>query len=153
MYSKEEASLIRKKFWTSFGHYMKMYNVANGRNVNWLNYKTGIKYLDFKTDVTAKSAQIIIEFSHSDTEIRALMFEQFYEFELLFKAQVGADWEWVDFITNEVGKEVGKIELRLLNVSLFKEESWLEIMQFLKENLIKLDEFWEQVKENFQFFR
>ena len=77
MYSKEEAFQIRKKFWTSFGRYMKLQNSASGEEVNWINYKTGIKQLFFKTDVDNKSARIAIEIALKDREMQELMFEQF----------------------------------------------------------------------------
>lgn len=75
MYSKEEAYQIRKKFWTSFGQYMKMHLSSEGLAVNWINYKTGIKDLYFKTDVDNKSAKIVIEMTQKDVGLQSLVFE------------------------------------------------------------------------------
>ena len=153
MYSKEEAFQIRKKFWTSFGQYMKLHNSANGLEVNWINYKTGIKGLQIRTDVDNKSARIAIEMSQNDREIQMLMFEQWDEFQLLFAAELGEDWIWYKSYFDAFGKEVSKIELRLDSVSIFKEEDWPEIISFLKNNLLRLDSFWEDVKDSFEFFK
>src|SRR5690606_31325822 len=153
MYSKEEAFQIRKKFWTSFGRYMKLQNSASGEEVNWINYKTGIKQLFFKTDVDNKSARIAIEIALKDREMQELMFEQFEEFKYLFESEMGEDWTWFRSFYEDTGKEISKIELRLEKVSIFNEETWPEIIIFLKENLIKLDEFWDNVKDSFEIFK
>lgn len=153
MYSKEEAFQIRKKFWTSFGRYMKLQSSASGEEVNWINYKTGIKELYFKTDVDNKSARIAIEISLKDREMQELMFEQFEDYLPLFESTIGEDWIWFRSFYDENGKEISKIELRLEKVSIFREENWSEIIGFLKENLLKLDEFWDVTKDSFEIFK
>lgn len=153
MYSKEEAFQIRKKFWTSFGQYMKLHNSANGLEVNWINYKTGIKGLQIKTDVDNKSARIAIEMSQNDREIQELMFDQFEEFRLLFEVELGTEWVWYRSYFESSGKEISKIECVLENVSIFKEETWPEIISFLKNNLLAWDSWWEDVKDSFEFFK
>jgi len=153
MYSKEEAFEIRKKFWISFGHYMKLQQSASGETVNWINYKTGIKDLYFKTDVDNKSARIAIEMTRKDIEIQNLMYEQFEEFQPLFESQMGKGWVWYDSFYDETGKQISKIELKLENVTIFRETDWPEIITFLKTNLLKLDEFWNDVKDSFEIFK
>lgn len=153
MYSKEEASQIRKKFWIAFGQYMKLQPTASGLPVNWVNYKTGIKDLYFKTDVDNRSARVAIEIHLKDREMQALMLEQFEEFQPLFESQLGEDWIWHDHFYYESGRIISKIELTKENISIFRESDWPEIITFLKTNLINLDEFWENVKDNFEIFK
>ncbi len=43
MFSKQEASQLRKDFWTAFGLYMRPIPSAEGDKINWINYKTGEK--------------------------------------------------------------------------------------------------------------
>ncbi len=88
-----------------------------------------------------------------DREIQELMFEQFEEFQLLFESKMEDDWIWFRSYFDGSGKEISKIELRLEDVSIFKEEDWPEIIRFLKNNLLKLDEFWEDVKDAFEIFK
>lgn len=152
MYSKEEAAEIRKKFWTSFGQYMKLQESASGEEVNWVNYKTGIKGIFFKTDFQNKSARIAIEISLKDQEIQELIYEQFVEFDALFASEVG-DWIWFPDYVDEAGKQISKIELQLEKVSIFRESDWFETINFLKDNLLKLDEFWVNVKDSFEMFK
>ncbi len=132
---------------------MKLQSSASGEEVNWINYKTGIKELYFKTDVDNKSARIAIEISLKDREMQELMFEQFEEYLPLFESTVGEDWIWYQSFFDENGKEISKIELRLEKVSIFREENWPEIIGFLKENLLKLDEFWDMVRDSFEIFK
>ncbi len=113
----------------------------------------GIKDLFFKTDVDNKSARIAIEIKLKDREMQELLFDQFEEFQLMFTSQMGEEWIWFRSYFEESGKEISKIELRLENVSIFKEENWSEIINFLKNNLLKLDEFWEDVKNSFEIFK
>lgn len=153
MYSKEEAAQIRKKFWISFGQYMKLQSAASGMPVNWINYKTGIKEVFFKTDVDTKKARIAIEIHSKDSSLRELIFEQFEEFQPLFESQMGEEWIWWDEFYDENGKRISKIELVLEKVSVYKEEDWPKIIPFFKENLMRLDEFWEDAKETFEIFK
>ncbi|MFA5620046.1 MAG: DUF4268 domain-containing protein [Weeksellaceae bacterium] len=153
MFSKEEASQIRRKFWTSFGQYMKLQPLDGEGKVNWINYKTGIPGLEFKTDVDNKSAVVRVEINHRDLEIQALIFEQFMELKAYFEAATGDDWIWLQAIFDDNGKPVCRIEKRLENISVFNEKTWPEIITFLKENLMKMNEFWVNVKDIFEIFK
>jgi len=153
MYSKEEAQQIRTKFWTAFGQYMKLQKSSEGQPVNWINYKTGIKDLYFKTDADNKSARIAIEMTQKDIEMQELMYEQFEEFQPLFESYFETPWIWQKGIYDEHGRRISKIETRLENLSIFRESDWPEIIRFLKTNLLKLDEFWNDAKDSFEIFK
>lgn len=153
MFSKEEAHQIRTKFWTSFGQYMKLHKSSEGFEINWVNYKTGIKDLHFKTDVTNKFAIISIEMTNSDLSLQELMYEQFEEFQAMFHSYFDQEWIWSKKFHDENGKILSSIELKLEKVSIFRESDWPEIISFLKNNLLKLDEFWNDVKDSFEMFR
>lgn len=153
MFSKEEAQQIRTKFWISFGQYMKLHPSSEGEQINWINYKTGIKELYFKTDVNNKSAKISIEITQKDLGIQELVYEQFEEFQSLFHTYFDEEWIWSKLISDDQGKIISTIELNLENVSIFKEGDWVYVINFLKTNLIKLDEFWNDVKDSFEIFK
>lgn len=153
MYSKEEAQQIRTKFWISFGQYMKLHKSSEGEAINWINYKTGIKDLYFKTDVDSKSAKISVELTHKDLSIQELMFEQFEEFQPMFNSYFGGEWIWSKQYLDDQGKVISSIESKLEGVSIFRESDWVNIINFLKTNLIKLDGFWNDVKDSFEIFK
>lgn len=153
MYSKEEAQQIRTKFWISFGQYMKLHKSSEGIEINWINYKTGIKDLFFKTDVDNKSAKISIEITHKDLSLQELMYDQFEEFQALFNSYFEEEWIWIKHQDDGQGKVISIIELKLDGVSVFRESDWIHIINFLKNNLLKLDEFWNDVKDSFEIFK
>jgi len=74
MYSKDEASQIKQAFWTTFGQYIAPQLSADGMKVNWVNYKTGIKYLYFKMDADKSLATIGISITHPDPGIQEIFF-------------------------------------------------------------------------------
>jgi len=150
MYSKEEAAKLRQQFWISFGQYMKPVPSASGSTVHWVNYKTGVKNIFFKMDVTNKQATIAIQLTHSDSDIRHLIFEQFEEFKLMFTNTMNEEWDWAKDFTDDYGKTVSQIYLSLTNVSVFNQQHWPDLISFFKPRIIALDEFWDNIKPVFE---
>ncbi|KQM63868.1 hypothetical protein ASE74_11900 [Pedobacter sp. Leaf216] len=150
MYSKEESARLRQQFWISFGQYMKPVPSASGSTVNWTNYKTGVKNIFFKMDVDNKKAFISIQLSHSDADIRHLIFEQFEEFKLLFTNTVGEEWDWIRDADDDFGKTVSQISISITGVSIFNQQHWPQLISFFKPRMIALDEFWDNVKPVFE---
>ncbi|MDP2042362.1 MAG: DUF4268 domain-containing protein [Algoriphagus sp.] len=150
MYSRSEASRIRTEFWITFGQYMKPVPNAQGRRINWPNYRTGVKDVYFRMKAEQEFASIGIELGHKDEELQELYFEQFRELKNLFKTSMGEEWDWKLHATNEVGQPVSKIEKVITGVNVMEENSWPEIISFLKPRIIALDEFWDNVKPAFE---
>ncbi|KQN32590.1 hypothetical protein ASE92_18525 [Pedobacter sp. Leaf41] len=150
MYSKEEAARLRQQFWISFGQYMKPVPSASGSTVHWVNYKTGVKNIFFKMDVTNKQAIIAIQLTHSDPDIRHLIFEQFEEFKLMFTNAMSEEWDWAKDFTDDYGKTVSQIYTSLTAVSVFNQQHWPDLISFFKPRIIALDEFWDHVKPVFE---
>ncbi|MGC4231962.1 MAG: DUF4268 domain-containing protein [Niabella sp.] len=150
MYSKAEAYDIKKEFWTRFGMYMKPVKNAEGNTINWINYKTGIRHLYFRMDAGKKTAVIAIEMKHPSEEERLLIYEQFGSLRDYFKEIMEEDWEWQQVFYDDDGSRASRIFTVLENVSVFNKESWPSIISFLKERMIKLDLFWNDVKIQFE---
>lgn len=150
MYSKQEASLLRKDFWTQFGQYMRPLPGAAGEPVNWLNYKTGIKHLYFRIDADNKQAGIAIELRHADPQLRQYYFEKFHELEKLFQQTVSEKWEWQLHTMDEDGKQISRIGIQLKGVNILNKSDWPAIISFLKPRILALDSFWTLVKEGFE---
>lgn len=149
MYSKQEASRLRKKFWTQFGQYMRPLPGAEGEPVNWLNYKTGIKHLYFRMDADSSKATIAIEMRHTDLLEQQYYFEKFRELQKLFQQTIGEDWQWELHAIDEDGKQVSRIGTLVQNVNIFNTADWPAIISFLKPRMLALDDFWTLVKEGF----
>lgn len=149
MYSKEEASRLRKEFWTTFGHYMSPQRSAEGLKTNWLNYKTGLKHVYFRLDAGKDHASVAIEITHSDAGLRELYFEQFLELKSLFKGYLKEDWVWDLHTSDESGKTLSRVYIALDKVNVFNKNDWPALISFFKPRVIALDEFWNDAKYSF----
>lgn len=149
MYSKEQSSQIKQSFWTTFGQYIAPQPSAEGLRINWVNYKTGIKYVNFRMQAENRFASIAIEISHPDLGIQELFFEQFKELKLVLQNALQEDWTWDLHITDEYGKTVSRIYKDLPKVSIFNREDWPQLISFFKPRIIALDEFWSDAKYSF----
>ena len=153
MYTKDQASAIKQAFWTAYGQYMSLHLSAEGQKINWINYKTGVKHLNFKMQVDNRSATIAIEMSHPDAGIQELMFEQFKEFGNLLKGQLNEEWDWDLHVLNEHYKTVSRIYTSLPQVSIFNQGDWPALISFFKSRIIALDEFWSGAQYSFEIFK
>lgn len=147
MYSKQEATLIKRDFWRRFGQYMRPLKNSAGENVNWLNYKTGVRQIYFRLDVKRNEASVAIEIRHHDPVSRSGYFEKLNALKLLFREIAGEEWEWNPAFTDEDGIEIAKIAKSLADVNVFNENDWPAIISFLKSGIMALDKFWVEVKE------
>ncbi|SEF44315.1 DUF4268 domain-containing protein [Algoriphagus boritolerans] len=150
MYSRSEASRIRAEFWITFGQYMKPVPNAQGRRINWPNYRTGVKHIYFRMKAESNFASIGVEIAHKDEELQELYFMQFKELGNLLKNTLGEEWDWKLHAVNEVGQTVSKIEKVRSGVNVMEESDWSEIISFLKPRIVALDEFWDNVKPGFE---
>lgn len=150
MYSKQEASLLRQAFWTALGLYMTPLLSSDGEKINWINYKTGKKNIQFKLEADQHSATVGIEISHSDPGMQQLYFEQFQQLKSLLYEYILEEWTWTLHQTDQHGKLTSRIYKELKGVNLYKKEDWPAIISFFKPRLLALDEFWNMVKDGFQ---
>lgn len=150
MYGREEASKLRQQFWITFGKYMKPIPSSTGLPVNWVNYKTGVKYVFFKMNADQHQATIAIELTHPDAETRHFYFEKFEQMKALLTTAVGEEWIWTADAVNEFGQPLSRISKTLDHSSIFNQNQWPALISFLKPRIIGLDEFWNDAKPFFE---
>jgi hypothetical protein len=150
MYSKEEASAVRQRFWTTFGKYMQVVPSMSDEKVNWVNYKTGVKDIFFKLEADNTCATVAIIFNNANMDERDNAFSIFKNLHHQFINIAGADWVLEENVTNEFGKQFHSVKAVLPNIKVFRETDWPQIISFLKTNIIKLDEFWANFKPAFE---
>ena len=150
MFSKQEASQLRKEFWTAFGQYMKPVPSADEEKVNWVNYKTGEKNVVFRMDATGESASIAIEISHADLGIQQLYYEQFKELQNLLNEALGEQWVWELHKADPTGKIISRISKTLEGVSVYNRNDSPALISFFKPRIIALDKFWSEVRYGFE---
>lgn len=153
MYSKDQATHIKQAFWTAFGQYIAPQPSADGLKISWINYKTGIKNMQFKMQADAGTAFIAISMSDPDPGIQELQFEQFLSFKNILKDFLNEEWEWQLHTQDENYKTVSRIIKLLPNASIFKQEDWPELISFFKPRIIALDEFWCEAQYSFDIFK
>ncbi|MEZ2339218.1 DUF4268 domain-containing protein [Mucilaginibacter sp. RCC_168] len=153
MYSKDEASQIRQAFWTAFGQYIAPQLSADGLRINWINYKTGIKHLNFKMQTGNRHAYIAIEISHPDAGMQELMFEQFKELKTVLDSSLNEEWEWELHTRNESNKLISRIIKTLPSASIFNRNDWPALISFFKPRITALDEFWSVAQYSFEVFK
>ncbi len=150
MYTKEQASAVRQRFWISFGKYMQPVPSASEEKVNWINYKTGIKGIFFKMDVDNDKASISIEISPKETALQYQYFNLFQNLQKQFQDATKNNWIFTKYFEDEFGKSYSTISLELMNVNIFRETDWPQIISFLKLHIIALDIFWNEYKVAFE---
>ena len=145
MYDKHQASEIRQQFWTSLGQYLAPVPSASGQKVNWINYKTGIREIQFKMDAQNKYSFVAIEI-RGEEEKRM----RFYQMFLSFKEQFPDHYEWIEEAEDEHGKVLSRIYCEQEGSTFFNKAHWPELISFFKANIIVLDQFWAENKEIFE---
>lgn len=149
MYTRQQASEIRRNFWTRFGQYMRPIPGAEGELINWLNYKTGVKHLYFRMDADRNEAGVSVEITHPDPDERKEFYKRLIAVNTIFNEITGEDWSWQETAADDHGREISRISKTLTGVNIFKTEDWPAIISFLKPRIQALDQFWYQVKDHF----
>lgn len=146
MYTREQISRTKQSFWTNFGQYMKPVPSASGEKVNWPNYKTGIPHIAFRMQAEKGYASVAVELTHPSAAIREQQFEQFTQLRNLLQEE----WEWKKEVPDGQGRVNSRIQAKLDGVSVMHTPDWPAIISFLKQHMIALDHFWNDVKFGFE---
>jgi hypothetical protein len=142
MFKKEELKHIRTEFWESFRKQMEKARSASGRRKNWVNYKSNIRDIYFRMDVTGQEAYFAIDIQFQDEGIREIVWEQFMETAALLRSLIGEEMECLPDTELAPGLVVHRLKWSKNNVSLFNPGNHEEIQSFLEEKIKGLDEFW-----------
>lgn len=94
MFTRSEVKTLKASFWTAYGRYMKLQPQYGWEDKNWINYKTGIRYLHFSTDADQHHAYVAITYRHPDAEIRELFMEEWFKLQQHFLNHFDTEWEW-----------------------------------------------------------
>jgi hypothetical protein len=142
MYTRKQASVIKQQFWTRFGQYMAPVPSESGEKINWINYKTGIRNLYFKMDVTENEALVYIEIAHKDQDFALKIYDQFFLLKTALEADFQKHLSWNRLTENGHHQSMSTIVAVQKNCNVFTENDWPEMISFLKEGIIGLDKFW-----------
>ncbi len=122
---------------------------ADGGQVNWLNYKTGVKHMYFRMDADKKKASIGIELKQADDELRKDYYGRLLQMKAVLEEEMGEEWVWEEDSFDEDGRPVSRISTSIDSVNIFNKADWPAMISFLKPRMLALDNFWWQVKDLF----
>lgn len=149
MYKREETSQIRHEFWTVFGRYMAPVPNADGDKINWINYKSDFKDVQFRMITEKRSALAGIYLTQRDIEIQQMFYEKFLEQKHILQDITGFNWEWQMHVLDEHEKIISRIYQEQTGLSIFNKQQWPDLISFFKSRIVALDEFWSMAKYNF----
>ena len=147
MFSKEEAKIIRKEFWTAFG---KMSKARKKRQ--WLLYNTKTKDVSLKFFADRNKCGVAIDIELKNNIKRHLFFDSFTSLQNVFddKFTDGLIWEKDFLLDNE--KLISRIHYDLENVNIYKKEDWTKMFKFIFENMKKLESLYIEYEEIIEGF-
>lgn len=148
--SLHSSSSKSQQFWKSFGQYMAPVPSAEGGKINWINYKTEVRFVRFTINLMYDNVIIGVELFNPDINLQEEQFEQLHQFKKQFTEICGTDWIWTKLVTDEHGKMLSSITCTLFKVNISNDTDWPAIITFLKQRLISLDNFWSNYKFVFQ---
>ncbi|RYY22617.1 MAG: DUF4268 domain-containing protein [Chitinophagaceae bacterium] len=147
MYDKK----IKEAFWAVFGKYMSLQPSGSGQKINWINYKTGVKYLHFRLAADDKKAGMYIELSHPDLELQQQMFNQLLQDKYMLNTDPDLHWLYTPGITNTEGRIISKVFVEQFGPNVYFRSDWPAIISFLKSALVIVDLFWTEQRDIYSF--
>jgi len=132
-----------------FGQYMSPVLSSEGEKINWINYKTGVKGLQFKMNVVQDTASISIEINRSDVREQKIIFEKLFQLKNIDNS-LKEEWNWHLHTSDESGKLISRIYRERKGINIIYKESWPALISFFKPRMMALDEFWNSVKYSFE---
>ncbi len=138
MFSKDEAALLRKEFWTSFGKSFPR---------KWLLYNTKIKGFSFKFQADRKKAMVCLDIEHPEDIANELLYDQMISLKALLEAELP------EVIFNaEYELESRKIIHRIYvpfegKFSIHNKNTWRDCYEFYVETMPKFELFFYEYEE------
>jgi len=126
MFSKEEAALLRREFWTSFGKSFPR---------KWLLYNTKIKGVALKFIADKKEAMICLDLENPDEIKNLLYFDQMLSLKTLLETEL-PEIIFEDAYELENGKIIQRIYLSYQgNFNIYNKNTWRECYEFFEKNM------------------
>ncbi|MCG1037411.1 DUF4268 domain-containing protein [Polaribacter sargassicola] len=138
MFSKEEAALLRKEFWTSFGKSFPR---------KWLLYNTKIKGFSFKFVGERKQAMVCLDIENPDELVNLLYYDQMLSLKTLLEAELPEVIFDDDYLL-ESGKSIHRIYVPFdKKFSIYNKNSWRDCFEFYVETMEKFELFFYEYED------
>ena len=138
MFSKEEATQLRKEFWISFGKSFPR---------RWLLYNTKIKGVSFKFVADRKKALVCLDLENPDELINLLYYDQLISLKSLLEKELPEV-----LFNDEYELENGKIIQRIFvpfqgKFSIYNKNTWRDCYEFYVATMSKFEFFFYEYED------
>jgi hypothetical protein len=138
MYSKADAQLIKKEFWSTFG---------NEYPRKWLLYNTKIKDVTFKFNVDNKKAYVMLDIEPKDENKRKIYFEKVESLKDILIEEFLSDAIFDREHYLESGKIISRVWVELSDVSLNRKSDWETIFNFFYTKMDAFERFFYEYED------
>jgi hypothetical protein len=138
MFSKEEAAILRKEFWTSFGKSFPR---------KWVLYNTKIKGFSFKFVGDRKKAFVCLDIEHPEEIANELLYNQMISLKSLLEADI-PEVIFNDEYELESGKKIHRIYVPLEGkFSVYNKNTWKDCYEFYVKTMPKFELFFYEYED------
>lgn len=129
---------FRLKFWEKHLEYFRgksnLFNAINPAKDNWLNTGNGISSGSYGFVITKNYARVEVTFARNEKNENKFIFDKLKEHKKEIEVVFGdkLTWERMD------DRKSARIKYQLDGVSLYDENDWAKMIEFMTENMIKL---------------
>lgn len=138
MFSKAEAQIIKKEFWTAF---------ADAYPRKWLLYDTKIKDVTFKFYVDNKKAQVLLDIEPKENEKRKIYFEKIVSLKDILLDEFLPDAVIEKEFHLETGKAISRVWVEQTGISLYNKATWNKIFDFFYEKMDAFERFFYEYED------
>lgn len=138
MFSKAEAQLMKKEFWTAF---------AEAYPRKWLLYNTKIKDVSFKFYVDNKKAQVLLDIEPKEEEKRTIYFEKIESLKTILLEEFLPEAILERDFYLENGKVISRIWVELPGISLYNRASWAATFRFFSLTMDAFERFFYEYED------
>lgn len=126
MYSKVEATQVKKDFWTSF---------AAEYPRKWLLYNTKIKDFSFKFNADNKKAIVSLDIEPKNNEHRIIYFQKIESLQTILREEYLPNVLFNPNFQLDTGKIISRVWVELEGVSINNKSTWPIIFKFFSKNM------------------
>ena len=150
MFTSDEKKALTIKFWEELREKLTIAGKMKGRNIDWMNYPNKINHLYFRMEANPELVRFCIDIQFLDKGVREVFFEQFEEFKVLLTENMPNDLFWLKSYDHPNKRTIARIYSELKGVNIYDQNTWPSAHQFLQENFLTFDEFWQDFGEVFR---
>lgn len=131
MFSKEEATQLRKEFWVSFGKSFPR---------KWLLYNTKVKGFSFKFVADRKKAMVCLDIDSSDSIKNELLWNQMVALKSVIEEEYLPEIIFDDSFELENGKTIYRIYVPLKEkFSIYNKNTWSKAYEFFVDKMTQFE--------------